>query len=282
MTRRLLPALALLLGLASAEAQANPAAPPAMAQARKAYLNMEYEEVVRLTLGPSRDPSQPTARRVEALELLGLSQLILDRKADARASFEALLTLSPEHKLQDPSGSPKLQRFFEGVRQEVGATPSPGGSLKITPERPRQIKAGRSLTLRVRLQGDRAGMAQAMLRWRASFNPTWRGVPLTVDQTVLSARLQLPPLDRGYQLLYQIELRSAAGNLLARAGTNAAPLKLEVSPGEALTVRPVWKRWWFWTVIGAVVAGGVTTGAVLLTQEGAPTGNLEPGVVQLR
>jgi hypothetical protein len=33
---------------------------------------------------------------------------------------------------------------------------------------------------------------------------------------------------------------------------------------------PVYKRWWFWTGIGALVAGGVVTG-ILLSQKPAPT-----------
>jgi len=38
---------------------------------------------------------------------------------------------------------------------------------------------------------------------------------------------------------------------------------------------PVYKRWWFWTGAGAVVAGGVVA-AVLLTRDGGPHGSLAP------
>lgn len=282
MSPRLILSAITLLCLPGPALQARPAWAESLAQARQAYKNMEYEQVIRMTRTPAWDSGLSRPRRVEALELLGLSQLILGRQKDAQAAFEALLSLSPDHKLRDPSGSPKLQRFFETVRQKLGATPSPGGSLKITPKQPRQVKAGRTLTLTARLEGDRRELAQTLLRWRTSLSPTWSGVPMAGDGAALSARLQLPPHAQAYQLLYQIELRSAAGNLLAHAGSSRSPLKLQVAPGEALTIKPVWKRWWFWTVIGAVVAGGVTTGAVLLTREGAPQGNLEPGVVQLR
>jgi hypothetical protein len=41
--------------------------------------------------------------------------------------------------------------------------------------------------------------------------------------------------------------------------------------------RSVFTRWWFWTGVGVVVAGGVTT-AILLTQERSPgSGTLTPG-----
>jgi hypothetical protein len=47
--------------------------------------------------------------------------------------------------------------------------------------------------------------------------------------------------------------------------------------------RPVYRTWWFWTILGVVVAGAVTTGAVLGTREDEepPQGGLDPGVVQL-
>jgi hypothetical protein len=47
---------------------------------------------------------------------------------------------------------------------------------------------------------------------------------------------------------------------ITRAGP---PPDLEASP-------PVYKRWWFWTGVGVLVAGGVVTG-VLLSQKSAPS-----------
>jgi tetratricopeptide (TPR) repeat protein len=48
--------------------------------------------------------------------------------------------------------------------------------------------------------------------------------------------------------------------------------------------RPWYTTWWFWTVVGAVVVAGVTTAIVLSVPAGEaepPSGNLDPGVVQL-
>ncbi len=36
---------------------------------------------------------------------------------------------------------------------------------------------------------------------------------------------------------------------------------------------PVYKKWWFWTIIGAVVVGGATTAGVLAGQQSGTTGN---------
>jgi hypothetical protein len=40
---------------------------------------------------------------------------------------------------------------------------------------------------------------------------------------------------------------------------------------------PVTARWWFWTGIGAAVAGGVVLGVALLTERSPDQGNIPPG-----
>jgi len=51
----------------------------------------------------------------------------------------------------------------------------------------------------------------------------------------------------------------------AAATTRSDPLGISQSatPSEPLESPPVYKRWWFWTGIGAVLAGGVVTGVLL-------------------
>ena len=57
----------------------------------------------------------------------------------------------------------------------------------------------------------------------------------------------------------------------AAVATTPDPLGIQRSapPPEPQESPPVYKRWWFWTGIGAVVAGGVVTG-VLLSKKSAP------------
>ncbi len=42
---------------------------------------------------------------------------------------------------------------------------------------------------------------------------------------------------------------------------------------------PVYGKWWFWTAIGAVVAGGVVTVVALRTEKDPVRGSIDPGVV---
>jgi hypothetical protein len=46
---------------------------------------------------------------------------------------------------------------------------------------------------------------------------------------------------------------ASAASAVTAAGKDAAPS----------AEKPVWKRWWLWTIVGVVVAGGVATGAAL-------------------
>jgi hypothetical protein len=57
----------------------------------------------------------------------------------------------------------------------------------------------------------------------------------------------------------------------ASVATTPDPLGIQQSapPPEPQESPPVYKRWWFWTGIGAVVAGGVVTG-ILLSKKSAP------------
>jgi hypothetical protein len=64
----------------------------------------------------------------------------------------------------------------------------------------------------------------------------------------------------------------------------AAPPPVDPAPSSPQLVsvpapeparRPIYKRWWFWTGIGAVVAGGVVA-AVMLTRSSDPQGTLPP------
>jgi hypothetical protein len=65
---------------------------------------------------------------------------------------------------------------------------------------------------------------------------------------------------------------ATAAPLAPREAGVAKPLGITQAgaPPEPAASPPVYKRWWFWTGLGAVIAGGVVTG-VLLTRQSAPS-----------
>ena len=66
----------------------------------------------------------------------------------------------------------------------------------------------------------------------------------------------------------------------AATATTPDPLGISQSapPPEPQESPPVYKRWWFWTGIGAVVAGGVVTGVLLSKKSAATRSTCDVGV----
>lgn len=265
----------LLLGIGLLASPGAAGADP-LQRARTQYREMEYEAVVRLTGPLLRGEGLSVSQRVETLELLGLSQLILGRQEPARRAFEALLALAPDHRLSDPSGSPKLQRFFEQVRREAGLGGAAGPTLHHHP--PSRAQAGQTVTLRVRAPGAPSD-ARLLLHFQLGGGVSWQERAARRDDGGFAAALPLPGAAGG-ELRYYFELRSSGGETLARLGRPGAPLRLTLDAGGA--GRPIYKRWWFWTAVGAVVAGSVTAAVLATAGDTVPGGTLAPGVVTLR
>jgi hypothetical protein len=86
-----------------------------------------------------------------------------------------------------------------------------------------------------------------------------------------------------------VELALPAGShrlLAQREGYDDADSPVVLAPGASreltLTLQrsvPVTRRWWFWTGVGAVVAGGAAFTAAMLIEKPAKQGTLKPGQV---
>lgn len=65
----------------------------------------------------------------------------------------------------------------------------------------------------------------------------------------------------------------SASAVVERGETRTLDLALEKAPA-------VYQRWWFWTAIGVVVAGGVALTIALLTERPADSGDIPPGQIR--
>lgn len=94
---------------------------------------------------------------------------------------------------------------------------------------------------------------------------------------------QVPGEQMGGDIEYFIEAFDEHGNGPARKGAPEAPLLVPVfdpsllppTLGDPLTAqvsddddRPLTEKWWFWTLVGVAVAGGVTTAIILASSGG--------------
>jgi hypothetical protein len=275
--------LALLLLGAAPAAGARAADRARLAEARQQYLAQEYEQVIRLLAPLVSSPTATISDKVEGYELMGLSYLILGENKSAREAFENLLGLDPGHVLRDPSGSPKLRRFFEAVKQSFVPGYQPRARVTLEHSAPAKATAGQAVELvAVVVQGTQE-VAEVQLHWRRSGLLSYEAARMQRRGKDLSASFVLPTDPSGYRLEYYLEARDGSGQVLTRLGAPDRPLGLEVKGAAGPTRgRPVYKRWWFWTVIGAVVVGGAVTTGVLVSRETAPEGNLSPGIIRLR
>ncbi len=221
-----------------------------LAKGKALFDDQEYKKAIR-KLEPVADNSKAsTAQRVRALELIGLSHLILERRSGARKSFEALLALEPGHKLEDDFGSEKIRRFYTQVRHEYLAVNGPA-LLEHTP--PESARGGRKVDISVHVSKGsavvkelfvmlhRPGEKYRAVQMRPRGDDRWR------------ARLALPGAKKPYKFKYYIEGRDIAGRAIAWHGSAQYPVELSVDAGS--NKRAWYKRWY-------VIMGGVAVIAV--------------------
>lgn len=280
---RIAPALLTALALLGAGAMAH-ASPMEgrLERARKHYGDQEYEQVIRSLTPVVQSPLATISDKVAAYELLGLAYLILGDHARARSAFENLLGLDPGHELHDPSGSPKLKRFYESVKESF--VPGYRARAKVSLEHaaPRRAVAGRRVEFAASVVRGHGNVASVALRWRRGGLLTYRSVPLRGDGRRLAAEFVLPADSSPYKLEYYLEARGEDGAALARVGSPGRPLSVRVGAGRRTGDGPsILSRWWFWTAVGVVVVGGVTAGVVVSQSDKAPSGTLGP-TIQLR
>jgi tetratricopeptide (TPR) repeat protein len=123
-----------------------------------------------------------------------------------------------------------------------------------------------------RLVEDLIGeMTRLMEKQQASATADHGAVPVT---TTVPAGQTPPPLNEDKPVTLALA-GPTAGAAASPTGGEAPSALVSAQPAEPPPRRPVYKRWWFWTGIGAVVAGGVVA-AILLTRDGTPTGSLPP------
>jgi tetratricopeptide (TPR) repeat protein len=268
------PWLGLALALAiGTEARANGRDPIALARVH--YGAQRYVEAIQaLQSGLAREHAMSTSARVDAYEILGLANLVLGHENRAREAFRRLLALSPSHRLREPSGSPKLFRFFEAVRS------GPPAPLRFEGLSVAGLVAGKTALFTVRLKRAPAA-ARVWVHYRARGQAGWQRLQLVGGPVRYRAALTAPGAPRGAVLQFYFEAIDHTDGRLGGLGSADSPLERSVQPApEATSGQALYRRWWFWSAIGAALVTGATVGIVLGTRS-TPEGNLPPGRIQL-
>ena len=248
------------------EAQASDEA-PSVADVEQAFVQLEYEraqELARAALGAGGHGPEQTAR---LYQLLGTSLALLGEEEQSYEAYRRQLAIQPDAEM-DRSLSPALRTPFLRARGWWASQASRFGA-QVTLGDP---GPSHPLQLRVQLSDPVQMGASLVIRARASTEPTFREHVVPADRSVVVSLDEVGVEDQSApEYLYSLEVRGESGNTLLAIGSDQDPRRAE-SPrsgalggvgGETGPSGPqVGEEGWFWTIIGAVVAGGVTAGLV--------------------
>lgn len=246
---------------------------PQVERARKLIEDAEFEEALQRINDALAQPDNGDDLLAALYELQGTTYLYLGREAPARASFEKLLQAAPDHEL--PRGtSAKIRKLFEAVREDTRARRL--RPVRVVHEALAEAPAEARLDVSASIQ-DMPAAARARLYYRRAGTEGYSSAGFAPEEGArFAARIpafELPAEPSPYALEYYIEVSDAAGRRLAGAGDALKPFSVRI-PGSAGAAAPAaaedpwYRKWWVWTLGGAVAAGAAAAVAVpLLTSE---------------
>jgi hypothetical protein len=203
-------------------------------------------------------------QRNDTLELLAVAQIAARDEAGARETLRQLFARDPQHpeRLRDPG--PTVSAAFARAHAEATAPTVPTlASVAAT------ALSGRP-RLAIELGSGRDAIDSVHVFTRSA--PELEAAHLVADVGTQSALVLALPAGASAALptwleLY-VEARAPSGFVLARAGTNDAPLRFALPPTAPPCVAPaatppLRRSWWLWTSIAIAVAGIGVSGAIV-------------------
>ena len=214
-----------------------------------AYGELDFARAVQL-LEQARGESLTREEKLVTYRTLGLAHVALGKNDAAKQDFAHLLRIDPSYEL-DRTVAPKVRAVFEQARGEAAlaghvTAAMPTVQPALVPPTPRE---GKPVTVHVDYPG---GVARKMTLYfrpggESAFNrATVDGADGRFSATIPALDVRAPALD------YHVVLLDDNGASVAAAGSIGAPLTIVVGRAP----RPVYRRGWFWGVLGGVAAAG--------------------------
>jgi hypothetical protein len=240
-------------------AKTAPAGDRELAKAQALYDDAHYPDAIAVLDEVINRKDASAADVLRARLLAGMSHLALAHEEAARSQFRALLRRDPDYVLP-PYTSPKIAKLFEAVRREVKLA----AQLEPLPPQLTQRPSG-TFDVRLRLRSRGLAASALQVRWRQRGAQAYQPVPLSQADGELQAVLETQ-VSRGaagpqIDIEYYVAWPQADGTVVT-LGTEAEPLavRVQVEINPALVARaespPLYTRWWLWTTVGVVLAGG--------------------------
>ena len=256
------------------------------------FQDLEYREAIKVLRPVRLSPKATQAQKLRALELIGISYLILNDSAHAVEAFEDLLTIDGGYQLKHDDGSPKIRTFFDDVKRKFVPGTGHGTDIQLEHSAPPDATAGRPIEIDAVVRGRIQKVAEVVLRWRqrgvlsygkADMRRIGKSQVGRRQSERWRARFTPPGSRSSYSVDYFLEARNAAGGSIGRVGGPETPLSLSVQPGagdDDTGGRPWYKRWYVYAGGAAVL--GLAAGAIILSSgSDAGDGSLDPGRITL-
>ncbi|MCZ7681702.1 MAG: putative metal-binding motif-containing protein [Sandaracinaceae bacterium] len=218
--------------------------------------------LARADLSPSQ---RNAAMEVQAIILLARRQ-----SARAEAVLRELYGRDPEHRLIDRDVGPAIRAAFERVQ----ASRPPRTTVQLENGSLPRVERRQSPVLAVRIAEGGGVVHELRLSYRNGDSGPFERVLMRLDDARALGRARIPLAEGtdAYVVQYYVEALAPSQAVIGSVGSESEPLSLEV-PAEAavpaVAIAPsgeedapapagpsVLEEWWFWTIVGLVVAGG--------------------------
>jgi tetratricopeptide (TPR) repeat protein len=219
----------------------------------EAYRRGDFETAVRTLSQAATQLGKDTPHAARAHLFLGFSLVALGQEPQAEAEFERALQL--DDKVDASSASPKIREVFQKVARRIARLKKDEAPPEVQTVTVFPVAEGAPLDFMVEAT-DASGVGAVRVQYRVRGGKTWGVLPLTPASPNQFAGA-LPPvaaLPPGIE--YYVEAWDRLGNGPARVGSAEKPRFVEVHAGVAKDNSHFYEKWWFWTAIGAAVAGG--------------------------
>lgn len=243
-------------------------------QGLAAYAALDFARAISL-LEQARRESLTREEKILTYRTLGMAYVAVGQPGPAKIDFQHLLRVEPTAEL-DRSVAPKVRAVFEEAKADAATSAQamapalPTVAPTIEPPAPHE---GRDVTVHVVYPGGVARKMSVYFRKPGDAQFARTLVPAApsgaFDATLPGSAVRAPSLE------YHVVLLDDAGASVAAAGSLGQPLTIAVARQKT----PLYKRGWFWGVLGGVVAAGAIATTLALT---LPRSNTAPITVNPR
>jgi tetratricopeptide (TPR) repeat protein len=260
-------------------------------QAEQLFRQMQYQKALTVVTHMLEVAGNDPKQLVESYSLQGLCFSALGRTEESVMAFRRLLAIDPDFQLSRDI-SPKLSPPFS---KALAIEQKPILLKHNQPEMP-YMHSGQGLE--VVLQSDPLGMVRAvrLIFWGESNKENKLETTLMGPGKVM---IKLPQETKADKVSYYFEAINKFSGVLFRLGSKERPFEIKVEIGQPSLAldhpvpdgkdtstsalmskeqpyatsdsdrekkaaeRPFYKTWWFWTVVGVAVVGGVAAGVAI-------------------